>query len=632
MQLWNLSIIFVAKIRQLLKNSKFQGKKINLKNINPNIMVEELINAEVLKGGEFIVKEATPDTTFIPEELTEEQQMVRQMVRDFAANVGDRGGKLDKQVELLDEAAELGLLGSHIPEEYGGMPMDTNTNSVISEELGHIGGGFTTSYAAHIGIGTLPILYFGTEAQKQKYLPGLANGELKASYCLTEPSSGSDALAAKTTAELSADGKHWILNGQKMWISNAGFADVFIVFAKIDGMHFTCFIVEKGTSGLSLGAEEHKLGIKGSSTRQVFLENVKIPLDNLLGEKGKGHLIAFNILNVGRYKLGIMSVGGSKRAIDVGVKYANERVQFKTPISSFGAIQYKLAEMAIRTFTCESACYRTSDLMQNKKNALLAKGVSYKDSLLISAEEYAIECALIKVIGSETTAYCVDELVQIHGGYGFSEEYAAAGMFRDARINRIYEGTNEINRLLSVTQLLKKAMKGEIDLANPAWAVQKELKNGGNADMPLGKYAAEKKAVKDFKKLALMVGGMAGQRQIDRKINLKFEQEIVMNIADMLLDIYTAESTLVRVEKLSDMEEKPQSQELYEAILWTHLTDVQARMVKNATDALASFVEGDLLNTMLEGVRYFSKYPPVNVKNNRRAIATALINSNKYCF
>lgn len=595
-------------------------------------MVEELVKSEVLKGGEFVVKDATPDTTFIPEEFNEEQKMIRQMVRDYATNVGDRGGKLDKQVELLDEAAELGLLGSHIPEEYGGMPMDTNTNSIISEELGHIGGGFTTSYAAHIGIGTLPILYFGTEAQKQKYLPGLASGALKASYCLTEPSSGSDALAAKTIAELSEDGQSWILNGQKMWISNAGFADVFIVFAKINGQHFTGFIVEKGTPGLSLGAEEHKLGIKGSSTRQVFLENVKIPVDNLLGEKGKGHLIAFNILNVGRYKLGIMSVGGSKEAITIGTKYANERVQFKTPISSFGAIQYKLAEMAIRTFACESACYRTSDLMQTKKNALIAEGASYKDSLLISAEEYAVECAMIKVIGSEATAYCVDELVQVHGGYGFSEEYAAAGMFRDARINRIYEGTNEINRLLSVTQLLKKAMKGDIDLTNPALAVQKELKEGVATETPTGKYAAEKKAIKDLKKLVLMVGGMAGQRQMDRKLNLKLEQQLVMNIADMLLDIYTAESTLVRVEKLADMTEKPQSQELYEAILRTHLSDVQHRMVKNATDALASFVEGDLLNTMLKGVRHFTKYPPVNVKNNRRAIAAALIDANQYCF
>lgn len=595
-------------------------------------MVEELIKAEVLKGGEFVIKDATPDTTFIPEEFNEEQKMIRQMVRDFVANAGDRGGKLEKQVELLDEAAELGLLSTHIPEEYGGMPMDTNTNSIISEELGFIGGGFTTSYAAHIGIGTLPILYFGTEAQKQKYLPGLASGELKASYCLTEPSSGSDALAAKTVAELSEDGQSWILNGQKMWITNAGFADVFVVFAKINGQHFTGFIVEKGTPGLSLGAEEDKLGIKGSSTRQVFLENVKIPVDNLLGEKGKGHLIAFNILNVGRYKLGIMSVGGCKSAISISTKYANERAQFKTPISSFGAIQYKLAEMAIRTFACESACYRTSDLMQTKKNSLLAEGASYKDSLLISAEEYAIECAMIKVIGSEATAYCVDEAVQVHGGYGFSEEYAAAGMFRDARINRIYEGTNEINRLLSVTQLLKKAMKGDLDLTGPAWAVQKELATAPTKEVPAGKYGLEQKAVKDFKKIILMVAGTAAKLQMEGKLNLKTEQEIVMNIADMMMDVYTAESTLVRVEKLADNFNKPQSQELYEAILKTHLFDVQSRMIKNATDALASFVEGDLLMAMLSGVRRFTKYPPVNVKNNRRAIAKAMIEADNYCF
>ena len=596
-------------------------------------MVAEVIKSKVLKGGEFVVKNATPDSTFIPESFNEEQLMVQQMVRDFAANVGDRGGKLDKQVELLDEAAELGLLSTHIPEEYGGMPMDTNTNSIISEELGHIGGGFTTSYAAHIGIGTLPILYFGTEAQKQKYLPGLASGALKAAYCLTEPSSGSDALAAKTVAHLSEDGQSWILNGQKMWISNAGFADVFVVFAKIDGQYFTGFIVEKGTPGLSLGAEEHKLGIKGSSTRQVFLENVQIPVDNLLGEKGKGHLIAFNILNVGRYKLGIMSVGGSKKAINIGVKYANDRVQFKTPISGFGAIQYKLAEMAIRTFACESACYRTSDLMQTKKNALLNEGMSYKDALLESAEEYAIECAMIKVIGSESTAYCVDELVQIHGGYGFSEEYAAAGMYRDARINRIYEGTNEINRLLSVTQLLKKAMKGELDLMNPALAVQQELMSANSAEMPTGNYGLEQKAVNDFKKIILVVLGTAVKMQMEGKLNLKTEQQIVMNIADMLMDVFTVESTLLRVQKLADIYAKPQAQELYEAILRTHLSDVQARMSKNATDALASFVEDEnLLKGLLSGVRRLTKYPPVNVKNNRRAIAAAIINANEYCF
>lgn len=593
-------------------------------------MLDTLVKKEILKGGEFLIKETKTTDIFIPEELNEEQQMIRGMVKDFVEQNQGKGGKLDKQVEILDQAGELGLLGSHIPEKYGGMPMDTNTNSVIGEELGHLGGGFTTTWAAHIGIGTLPILYFGTEAQKQKYLPKLATGELKAAYCLTEPSSGSDALAAKTRADLSEDGKHYVLNGQKMWITNAGFADVFIVFAKIDGRDFTGFIVERGTKGLSFGAEEEKLGIKGSSTRQVFLENVTIPVDNLLGEAGKGHLIAFNILNVGRYKLGLLSMGGAKNAADTSIKYANERKQFRQAIANFGAIQYKLGEQAIQIFAAESSIYRVSNLLQEKRDILLEEGKSYRDALLESAEEYALECALIKVTGSEIMTYVVDEMVQVHGGYGFSEEYPAAQAYRDARITRIYEGTNEINRLLMVNRLLKSAMKGDIDIVAPALAVQQELMTNTTSDMPEGKYGAERKAVQDFKKIILMTLGSAAKMQMSGKLNLKTEQEILMNIADLMIDVYNAESLLLRVEKLADMDTKL-DQSVYESILKVFLSDATARIEKNAKDALCSFVKGDLLTAMLSGMRRLTTYPPVNVKAARREVAAALIEANAYC-
>jgi alkylation response protein AidB-like acyl-CoA dehydrogenase len=596
---------------------------------NPGNFIEQ----DALKGGEFIIKDSLAEGMFIPEELNEEQEMVRQMCRDFVENEvapNDKGKKLEFQAALLEKAGELGLLSSHIPERFDGMPMDTHTNTVILEELGKSGGGFTTTYAAHTGIGTLPILYFGTEEQKKKYLPGLGSGELKASYCLTEPSSGSDALAAKTRADLSEDGKSYILNGQKMWITNAGFADVFIVFAQVDGDKFTGFIVDRETAGVTFGAEEDKLGIKGSSTRQVFFENVTIPVDNLLGELGKGHIIAFNILNVGRYKLGAMCLGGNKKAIQMGVRYANERVQFKVPISTFGAIQYKIGEQAIRNFVLESSIYRTSGLMHVKKTQLLEGGASYVEALLEAADEYAIECAIMKVYGSEVTDYVVDECVQIHGGNGFSEEYPAAAAYRDARISRIYEGTNEINRMLMVNRLLKSAMKGKLDIVGPAWAVQKELTSMPSMTPLEGAYAEENKAVKDFKKVVLMVAGAAAKMQMEGTLDLKSEQEILMNIADMMIDVFNAESTLLRVEKLAGMENKKQSQDVYDAILKTFITDATARMNKNATDALTGFAEGDLLKTMLLGLKRFTKYQPINVKAARRLVASKLIEANDY--
>ncbi|HMP12934.1 MAG TPA: acyl-CoA dehydrogenase family protein [Saprospiraceae bacterium] len=598
-------------------------------------MSDTLVQQQVLKGGEFIIKDTPAADIFIPEDFNEEQLMVRDMVRDFVHNdILSNALRIEKQeagvtVGLLNKTAELGLLGSHMPQAYGGMELDTNTNTLISETFGP-SGAFTVSYAAHTGIGMLPILYFGTEGQKQHYLPRLISGELKAAYCLTEPGSGSDALAAKTRADLSAEGKHYVLNGQKMWISNAGFADIFIVFAQVGGNQFTGFIVERNTPGVTLGAEEDKMGIKGSSTRQVFFENAQVPADNVLGEIGKGHLIAFNALNIGRFKLGAICVGGAKASCTTAVRYANERVQFKQPIANFGAIQYKLAEQAIRIFAAESAAYRISDLLENHKNSLQESGDSFGDANLKAAEEYAIECAILKVVGSELLDYVVDETVQVHGGMGYSEEGTAARAYRDSRINRIYEGTNEINRMLLVDQLFRRALKGTIDIVGPAWEVQKEL-----ASMPAfgkveGAYGEEQQAVKDFKKIVLIVAGAGAKMQMDGKLNLKEEQEILMNVADMIIDTFMAESLLLRVEKLASGVSKKQDQAVYDAILRTYLHDATARVSKSATDALASFAEGDLLRTFLMGVKRFTKYPTQNVKNNRRLIAKVLIEANEY--
>jgi alkylation response protein AidB-like acyl-CoA dehydrogenase len=599
-------------------------------------MDNTLVKTNALAGGEFLLRDAQPEDVFIPEELNEEQLMVKQMTLDFIdQEIYPHSAKIEKQegnmpVILLKKMGDLGLLGSHMPTEYGGTAMDTNTNTVIAEAFGPAGS-FIVAYAAHTGIGMLPILYFGTEAQKSKYLPGLISGDLKAAYCLTEPGSGSDALNAKTRADLSADGTHYVINGQKMWISNAGFADIYIVFAKIGGEKFTGFIVERNTPGLTLGAEEDKMGIKGSSTRQVFFENMKVPAENILGDIGKGHLIAFNALNIGRYKLGVMCIGGSKEVITRATRYANERHQFGVPIGSFGAIQYKIAEMTIRNFAAESASYRTSQLMQDKKSAAEAEGKTFGQATLEAAEEYAIECSILKVLGSEVTDYCVDENVQIHGGIGFSEEYPAARAYRDSRINRIYEGTNEINRMLLVDQLFKRAMKGQLDMIGPAWAVQKELASMPSFEKLEGAYAEETKAVSDFKKLILMCAGGAAKMQMDGKLNLKDEQEILMNCADMLIDLYAAESMLLRVKKLVDMP-KSLPQEVYDAMLQVYFHDTAARMAKNATDALSSFAEGDLLKTFLMGVKRFVKYPPVNVKEKRRLVANAVLKANGWPF
>jgi len=584
-----------------------------------------------LRGGECIIRDTSPDEVFIPEDFNEDQKMVRQMCRDFVFEMGDKANVLSEQVGLMEKSGELGLLGAHMPEAYGGNPLDTNSNTLIGEELGKAGGSFDTSFAAHIGIGMLPILYFGTEEQKKKYLPGLSSGKLKAAYCLTEPWSGSDALGARTRADLSADGKQYLINGQKMLISNAGFADVFIVFAKIGGEHFTGFIVDAHTPGITLGEEEKKLGIKGSSTRQVFFENVAVPSENVLGKIGQGHLIAFNALNIGRFKLGTMAMGGSKRCIDTAVKYANERQQFGKQISSFGAIKHKLGEMGSLVFAVESASYRLSDMMGKHKDEAIASGATFEMAMLDSAKEYASECAIIKIAGSEYLEYIIDELLQIHGGNGFSEEYMPARVYRDSRINRIYEGTNEINRLLLVDRIIKKALKGELDLVGPAWAVQKELVSLPSKSNGDGPWSAEITAIENFKKNMLLVAGAAVKYQMDGKHDLTDQQEVVMHIADISIDCFIAESLLLRARKLdSDRYHIPA--DVVKAITQLFIHEAQSRIQKHAVDALTAFATGDELTIMLKGVKRFSGYPPVNSVHARRVIADHLIQANGYSF
>ncbi len=585
-----------------------------------------------LKGGEFLIKDEPANSVFIPEEFSEEQKMFSDMANDFLkSRVWPNVVKLDKHeeaglmVKLLEEAGELGLLGAGLPEEYGGMGVDFNTETILSEHLGP-SHSFGVAAAAHSGIGTLPLLYFGTEAQKQKYLPDLATGKIKAAYCLTEPGSGSDALAAKTRADLTEDAKHYLINGQKMWITNAGFADLFTVFAKIGGEHFTAFLIDANTPGITLGEEEEKLGIKGSSTRQIFFENVKIPVENLLGEAGKGHKIAFNVLNIGRYKLCAMVMGGAKEATSVAVKYANERYQFGVPISSFGAIKHKIGEMAVRSFAAESATYRTSALINDKIKELVAGGTDKVSAKLLAAEEYGIECAILKVLGSEVLDYVVDEAVQIFGGTGYSEEYPVARYYRDSRINRIFEGTNEINRMLTVGMMLKRALKGQLDLMGPALAITKELTSIPDfGDEPEGYLAKEKKALAQAKKAILMVAGAAVQKFM---MDFEKEQEIMMNLADMLIDLYAAESTILRVEKLRSI--KPESSNLFENIAKCFMSDALERINLSGKHAVTAFAEGDELRMMLLGLKRFTKYEPINTTAVRREVANYIIEAGGY--
>ncbi|WP_266203190.1 acyl-CoA dehydrogenase family protein [Pontibacter kalidii] len=587
-----------------------------------------------IQGGEFLIKETNPQDVFIPADFNEEQLMMAQTCKDFVREeVYPLLDRLDNHEEglmegLMKKAGELGLFAVSIPEQYGGLDMDFNTSLLVTEAVGG-GHSFPVAFAAHTGIGTLPILYFGTEEQKNKYIPKLVSGEWTSAYCLTEPGSGSDALAAKTKAVLNEAGSHYILNGQKMWITNAGFADVFIVFAQVDGDKFTGFIVEKGSKGLSLGNEEHKMGIKGSSTRQVFFEDCEVPKENVLGEIGKGHLIAFNILNIGRIKLGAATLGASKKVADLSVKYANERHQFKLPISKFGAIKYKLAEQAIRIYAVESALYRCGMDIYRKEQELMAGGANENEALLGAAREFAVEAAMLKVEGSEVLDYVVDEGVQIYGGYGFSADYPMDRAYRDSRINRIFEGTNEINRMLTVDMILKKALKGELDLMGPAQAVQQELMAIPDfGEEEEGLFTAEHKAIKNLKKAILMVAGTAVQKYMD---SLAKEQEILMNIADMAIKTYVAESTLLRVEKLVGQKGEEAVANQIDIVRVT-VNDAVDTAFKAGKEAIASMAEGDEQRLLFMGLKRFTKKDLYNTKEARRRIAAALIEANEYVY
>jgi alkylation response protein AidB-like acyl-CoA dehydrogenase len=588
--------------------------------------------AATIQGGEWIIKEVKSEDVFIPEEFNEEQLMVRDMCSQFLDTevlpVVERMDKLEPGLMpgLLEKAGEQGLLGVSVPEQYGGMGKDFITSTIVAEYLGG-GYSFSVANAAHTGIGTLPILYFGTEAQRAKYVPKLASGEFKGSYGLTEPNSGSDALSAKTTAKLSADGKHYILNGQKCWITNGGFADIYTVFAKIDGEQFTAFIVERGTEGFTQGPEEHKMGIKGSSTVQLYFQDCKVPVENVLGEIGRGHIIAFNILNIGRLKLGAATIGGARRALSTTLKYAKAREQFKLPIVKFGAIRHKLAEMALQLWVGEAALYRVAKNIDEKEHELLAAGKDLSAALLGGAEEYAIECAILKVFGSEVLDFVVDEGVQIHGGNGYSDEYEISKAYRDSRINRIYEGTNEINRLLTVDMVLKRAMKGQLDLMGPAMNVQKELMSipdfGDQDDAP---FAKEHKAIANFKKCILMVAGAAVQKLM---MTLSKEQEVLMNIADMSIITYHAESALLRLEKLSKTKSEAELA-VQTAIVKTYIYDAADAINKAGKDALNSFADGDELRMMHIGLKRFTKVDPFNTKEARRTICAQLVADDGY--
>jgi alkylation response protein AidB-like acyl-CoA dehydrogenase len=595
----------------------------------------ETIEKKTIKGGEFIIRETSFEDIFIPEEFDEESQMIKKSCEDFlAAEVLPNLERIDAQEDglmptLMNKAGELGLLSVSIPEEYGGFGKNFNTSMLVADAVG-AGFSFAVALSAHTGIGTLPILYYGNEEQKQKYIPKLGTGEWKAAYCLTEPNSGSDANSGRTKAVLSPDGKHYLITGQKMWITNGGFADVFIVFAKIDDdANLSAFIVERGFGGITMNPEEHKLGIKGSSTRQIFFNDCPVPVENLLSERQNGFKIAVNILNIGRIKLGAAAIGSARMALNYAINYSNERVQFKLPISKFGAIRYKLAEMATRNYACQSAAYRAGQNIDDTYDHLVAGGMDPAKAKLKSVEQFAIECAILKVWGSEMLDYTVDEGLQVYGGMGYSAEAPMERAYRDSRINRIFEGTNEINRMLIVDMLLKRALKGELDLMTPAMAVAGELMAipdfAAEDDAP---FAYEKKLLKNLKKAGLMIAGAAVQKLM---ATLGKEQEILMNIADIVGYVYVAESTVLRTEKLVKQRgEAACSGQLDMMRIYLH--EATDHVYIAGKEALNSFAEGDEFTAMMMGLRRFTKTQPFNIKDARQRVAKQLIEANKYCF
>ncbi|QKS72220.1 acyl-CoA dehydrogenase family protein [Paenalkalicoccus suaedae] len=584
-----------------------------------------------VKGGGFLLESISPDRIFTPEDFSDEHIMIAKTTEDFVVNkvVPEieyiEHHEFDRSVRLMKEAGELGLLGADIPEEYGGIGLDKISSSLITEKFARAGS-FSLTQGAHVGIGTLPIVFFGTEEQKHKYLPELATGEKIAAYALTEPSSGSDALGAKATAVLNEAGTHYVLNGEKQWITNAGFADVFVVYAKVDGEQFSAFIVEKEFGGVSTGPEEKKMGIKGSSTRTLILQDVEVPVDNLLGEVGKGHVIAFNILNVGRYKLGVGCIGGAKRAIELSAKYANERKQFKIPISKFTLIQKKLAEMAARTYAMESTIYRTGGLIDEAFEGLTAD--EQKDGVAVgkAIAEYAIECSLNKFFGSEVLDFVVDEAVQIHGGYGFMAEYEVEMMYRNSRINRIFEGTNEINRMLVPATIMRKAMKGELPLLEQAAGLQEELMMMMPQEVGDEPLEQEKYLLENAKKIFLMIAGTAAQKYGEK---LQREQEMLANVADIVNEIFNLESTILRTEKAMNAsgEEKAATKllmtQIYAQEAFNHIEAI-------AKESLVALEDGDSLRTMLSILKKLTRHTPINLVAKKRELAQVVIAQEKY--
>jgi len=595
--------------------------------------MDAVINKTTLNGGEFLIKESEAQSVFIPEEFNEEQRMMAQACEDFLnQEVTPHADRMDRMEEgfmksLMEKAGEMGLLGIGVPENYGGLGMSFNTSMLVAEYLGS-GGSFSTAFGAHTGIGTLPIQYYGTETQKQKYLPKLATGEWNACYCLTEPDAGSDANSGKTRAVLNEAGTHYLITGQKMWISNAGFADVLIVFAKIDtDKNLTAFIVEKDFEGITLGDEEKKMGIKGSSTRQVFFNETPVPVENMLSERQNGFKIAVNILNIGRIKLAAAVIGGAKYVLKHAINYSSERKQFGQSISEFGAIQHKLAQMAIRIYATESASYRAGQNIEDRIQALQEGGASKETAILKGVEQFAIECAIMKVHASEVLDFVADEGVQIYGGMGYSADAPMERAYRDARITRIYEGTNEINRMLLVGMILRRAMKGELDLIGPAKQVAQELmsmpaKSNGHS----GPLSEEHQIITRLKKAVLMIAGKAAQELGDA---FKEEQELLMNVAEMIIEVYVAESALLRTQKLIHIKGEEA------ATPYIHMTQIYMReavdkVYLSAKDSIGNFAKEDDQKILLTGLKRFTKATLINTKALRRQIANQLLERGNY--
>ena len=587
---------------------------------------------QIVKGGSFLIEEQTPESIFTPGDFNEEHRMIADTTRQFMdAEVLPRIPELEAKDwnlarELVKKAAELGLVGANIPEEYGGLGLDQTSGAIISENIGR-SASFATTLGAQSGIGLLPIIYFGTEAARQKYLPPIAAGDLITAYALTEAGSGSDAMAAKATAKLSEDGKEYILNGEKMFITNGGFADIFVVFAKVDGDKFSAFIVER-QEGCKHGAEEHKMGIKGSSTTPLILADARTPVENLLGEIGKGHKIAFNILNIGRFKLGAMCLGGMKLALHESVRYANERQQFGKSISSFGAIKSKLGEMAIRTWVGEAMIYRTLGMIEEGLGAVADS--KDMDARLKAIEEYAAECSIIKVALSEYCDYVTDEMVQIFGGYGYSADYPAERAYRDTRINRIFEGTNEINRMLIPGRLMKAALSGRLALLPAAQALMDEILSPSMASFDLDEslLATEQNLAQNAKKVALMTLGTAAQKYM---MGLSDQQEILMSVANIIMDTYAMESAILRTKKMSAAQGED-SVAQYAEMTRVFCNDAIERIEAEAKNTLAAMAEGDELRTLLTALRRFTKMTPMNTVAARQRIANAMIEANRYVY